>query len=59
MDSALLLDSKLSSHPIEVDVPDAEQIDQVDSFSSRVGMEVLTAVDRSLTAYRMLRLRQF
>ncbi|KAF9650846.1 hypothetical protein BDM02DRAFT_3217429 [Thelephora ganbajun] len=34
LNAALLLDSKLSSHPIEVDVPDAEQIDQIfDSLS--------------------------
>ena len=33
LNAALLLDSKLSSHPIEVDVPDAEQIEQVNSFS--------------------------
>jgi aminopeptidase 2 len=35
LNSALDMDAKLSSHPIEVDVPDADQINQVRRFEHR------------------------
>ena len=56
LNAALLLDSKLSSHPIEVDVPDAEQIDQVHFVRHlRSDMEVLNVPVRSLIVYRIQR----